>query len=89
MPHVIRANRNRKVPTTGPADAPLFVVDSSGSADSDRSSPHVTAEDAKLGDEFISLTFHESESSEDEGSDEEASESEAEEEPDDVDMGDI
>jgi hypothetical protein len=38
----------------------------------------VTAEDAQLGDEYISLTFKESDSSESEGSEGEESESELE-----------
>ncbi|KAF7310001.1 hypothetical protein MIND_00372900 [Mycena indigotica] len=83
LPHVIRANRNRqattsvaKVATTTPA--PLSLPAATDSA--------VSAKDAQLGDEYISLTFHESES--DEESDEEESESEGSEEQDDGSNGD-
>ncbi|KAI0924731.1 hypothetical protein AcV7_007305 [Taiwanofungus camphoratus] len=88
LPHVIRANRNRKPATTGTsasssrvsgsasdsagqsvAPLPASSVESGASADVSSSHP-VTAEDAQLGDEFISLTFHESES-DDESDDEE------------------
>lgn len=50
----------------------------SGVADSS-----VTAEDAQLGDEFISLTFNESESSEDEDDDDESGEEEEDDESED------
>ena len=58
LPHVIRANRNRKVTNSGNAEDEKMDKDV------------VTAEDGQLGDEFISLTFRESDS-EDEESDEE------------------
>nr|GAT56991.1 predicted protein [Mycena chlorophos] len=80
LPHVIRANRNRKpvAPAAGPstttAPATATAV-STLSADS-----FVSAEDAQLGDGYISLTFHESESEE---SEEEESEDEEEEEAED------
>lgn len=93
LPHVIRANRVRKSasttvtpkPATDNADVSAGQSSAAASASSvepgagsDASSPHpVTAEDAQLGDEFISLTFHESESEDDE--DEEDSEEEDEE----------
>jgi len=69
LPHVIRANRNRKVAAPEPisADKMVGVAGGDGMA--------VTAEDAQLGDEYISLTFNESDSSEDE----EESEGESEE----------
>ncbi|KAI1793551.1 hypothetical protein LXA43DRAFT_1123434 [Ganoderma leucocontextum] len=77
LPHVIRANRNRKAaaPSSAPGPAigsPSGTATSAGSeaaagSDSASSSRQVTAEDAQLGDEFISLTFHESESEEDDG----------------------
>ncbi|KAF9502469.1 hypothetical protein BDN71DRAFT_1438085 [Pleurotus eryngii] len=87
LPHVIRANRNRKVdgsiPKPGPAA--VSVVASTAATDPDLSPPHLTAEKAQLGDEFISLTFNESESSDEEPEDdsEEASEGD---EPDDTEM---
>ncbi|TFY68232.1 hypothetical protein EVJ58_g1132 [Rhodofomes roseus] len=81
LPHVIRANRTRKIvpPTvtsthTDGADvsagqssaaAPASSVEPGAGSDASSSHP-VTAEDAQLGDEFISLTFHESESEDDE-----------------------
>ncbi|KAI0741561.1 hypothetical protein C8Q80DRAFT_1221569 [Daedaleopsis nitida] len=63
LPHVIRANRNRKVPpsTTAPQ------IEASGSAPSSTgpdATGEIDAEDGQLGDEFISLTFNESESDE-------------------------
>lgn len=63
LPHVIRANRNRK---PGAAAAPV-----ASSVSSDPAVAGPTANDAKLGDEFISLTFNESESSEDEDDEDE------------------
>ncbi|KAH9933524.1 uncharacterized protein B0H18DRAFT_984213 [Fomitopsis serialis] len=86
LPHVIRANRARKIDTNstdasaGQSSATASASSVEPDAGSDTSSPHpVTAEDAQLGDEFISLTFHESDSEDDE--DEE--ESEGDEEDDD------
>ncbi|KAL0955846.1 hypothetical protein HGRIS_002048 [Hohenbuehelia grisea] len=80
LPHVIRANRHRKAPATAttPAAATSGVSSSSpssGAANSDSSMPVITAEDAQLGDEYISLTFKESDSedeSEDDDDDDEA-----------------
>ncbi|KAH9066808.1 hypothetical protein EDB87DRAFT_1588342 [Lactarius vividus] len=76
LPHVIRANRARKPASTGvlaeagPASA--SVVNDLVSA---VAAPTLTAEDAQLGDEYISLTFNESEedeeSSDDDDDDEE------------------
>ena len=74
LPHVIRANRNRKVAAPGPASGEDKMVDDSDAA--------VTAEDAQLGDEYISLTFKESDSSESEGSEEEAESDEDDDEED-------
>ncbi|KAF8887309.1 hypothetical protein BD779DRAFT_1527374 [Infundibulicybe gibba] len=67
LPHVIRANRDRaRRVDAEAADAPVMVPEVA---------PVVgpTAEDAQLGDEYISLTFNE-ESSEEEASDEEGDE---------------
>ncbi len=75
LPHVIRANRNRKAPvsTSGPsAESSSGTTPSSArletavETDGASSSRQITAEDGQLGDEFISLTFHESESEESE-----------------------
>jgi hypothetical protein len=53
LPHVIRANRNRKM--------------DSGNAEGEKGGKEVvTAEEGQLGDEFISLTFRESDSEDDE-----------------------
>ncbi|THH21184.1 hypothetical protein EUX98_g8431 [Antrodiella citrinella] len=76
LPHVIRANRNRAPPTTTTTsttgDATSKTSGAHGGdqqrddAGSDVSSvPQVSAENAQLGDEYISLTFHESESESD------------------------
>lgn len=86
LPHVIRANRNRKAATSaGSKDASAGQTSpraaasvSPNSATADASSSHpVTAEEAQLGDEFISLTFHES------GSDDDSDEDEDDESDDD------
>jgi len=96
LPHVIRANRTRKIPssasavtstsasaatTTGTADGSAgqtIATASVSPGDSGANDPisHPTAEDAQLGDEFISLTFHESDSddSDDEEEDEDGDE---------------
>ncbi|KAI0343101.1 hypothetical protein BDW22DRAFT_1483973 [Trametopsis cervina] len=82
LPHVIRANRTRpKADTATPsASVNSGATDASHAKSSDTDSAERSyAEDAKLGDEYISLTFHESES-EDEGDDEEDDEEEEEEE---------
>jgi len=90
LPHVIRANRNRKPVITAVGkddptkqvqsghDIPSSNVDPYATSVTDDSLPVVTASDAQLGDEFISLTFNESESSED-GEDSEQEEEEEEE----------
>jgi len=101
LPHVIRANRNRKPAVTASTSAsatasstnlagssasqsamPSTSVQSDASADAS-SSRTVTAEDAELGDEFISLTFHESESDDDSDDDDEDEEDDEEEGGDD------
>ncbi|OBZ73856.1 Zinc finger CCCH domain-containing protein 3 [Grifola frondosa] len=99
LPHVIRANRNRKAaaPAAAPTDtstiAPRYYgqsvaaantsaahSDAGNETDSASSSRPVTAEDAQIGDEFISLTFNESESEDDESEDEEDEEQDEEDE---------
>jgi hypothetical protein len=53
------------------ADSSTVISGASARTDTDLSLQHASAEDAQLGDEYISLTFHESESSgEDEDEDE-------------------
>ncbi|KAJ7509823.1 hypothetical protein B0H11DRAFT_1961182 [Mycena galericulata] len=76
LPHVIRANRNRVVPPETKTTTATAV----SLADAP---PPPTAEDAQLGDEFISLTFNESESSDDDDDDEDESEEEEEDADDD------
>jgi len=86
LPHVIRANRTRKLAasTSAPpdssssssirdvvaADSSTVISGASARTDTDLSLQYASAEDAQLGDEYISLTFHESESSGDEEEDE-------------------
>lgn len=94
LPHVIRANRNRKPApialTTAPTDSPpsqLTVGSVSLGTNNDSSLEQqppqslVTVDQAQLGDEYISLTFNESESSE-EGTEDEDEEDEDEDEDD-------
>ncbi|KIM62655.1 hypothetical protein SCLCIDRAFT_119208 [Scleroderma citrinum Foug A] len=75
LPHVIRANRNRKPPpmtiasaTSTPAGS--GISGSSDGSDNVSSSQFVSVKDAQLGDEFISLVFNESEDEHDDDSDE-------------------
>ncbi|KAG6832670.1 hypothetical protein H0H87_000852 [Tephrocybe sp. NHM501043] len=82
LPHVIRANRTRK-PTTKPTDVPTLSTAGIVPAVTDESfeeqqAVYPTANHAQLGDEYISLTFNESES-DDEGSDEDEDEEDEDE----------
>ncbi|KAJ4473565.1 hypothetical protein J3R30DRAFT_3780363, partial [Lentinula aciculospora] len=79
LPHVIRANRNRKPASSSapPSGFSSSVIDFQGES----RIQHVAADDAQLGDEYISLTFNESES--EEASDDEVEEDEEDEEGDD------
>jgi len=82
LPHVIRANRNRKAVSTS-------ITTLSGDTDAKMDTsigPMVTAEDGQLGDDFISLTFREtdSEDDDDDGSEEEDGEMGDEEEGDSI-----
>lgn len=95
LPHVIRANRNRKPATSTPAAMESMNVDSAtsvldrvlGPSDATDLGPLKYAEDAQIGDEFISLTFHESEEeSEDGEEDGEEGEDEGEDEDEDVEV---
>ncbi|KAH7885859.1 hypothetical protein F5I97DRAFT_1876017 [Phlebopus sp. FC_14] len=94
LPHVIRANRNRKIP----ASVPSTTATTNGSSTSDNvadntatssivtsgsdpgSSAHVSVQDAQLGDEYISLMFEESDD-EDEDEDEEETDEEEGDDP--------
>ncbi|KAH9941514.1 hypothetical protein B0H21DRAFT_547020 [Amylocystis lapponica] len=94
LPHVIRANRNRKPLPTATASPPMDTGVASSStagpsavpaqafADSAdvSSSRAVKAEDAQLGDEFISLTFNESDSDDEDSDDEDEDDVEDDEE---------
>ncbi|KAG2743230.1 hypothetical protein P692DRAFT_201184141 [Suillus brevipes Sb2] len=87
LPHVIRANRNRKPPAPTAsltsdiaATASSTVISGSDtSSDNVLSSQHVAVEDARLGDEYISLLFNESEEESDNDDDEEEDDSGEEE----------
>jgi len=85
LPHVIRANRARKLAPTGvlaeagPASA--SVADELVSA---VAAPATTVENAQLGDEYISLTFNESEEDEESSDDDD----DDDEEDDDQEEGD-
>jgi hypothetical protein len=88
LPHVIRANRNRKVAAVNATpSAEKINVETVTAAGSD--SVMLTAEDGQLGDEYISLTFKESDSEDEEDGSESGIESDmGEEEEDDDDDGD-
>lgn len=89
LPHVIRANRNRKhnpAPTTNSTPATATTSDLSKASSTAANDSHLqpSAESAEIGDEYISLTFRESDnSSEEEEDSEEGSEGESEEEEED------
>jgi len=87
LPHVIRANRNRKVAAEA-AVAPTasMEVDSVAHVEDDGivTDGRITADNAQLGDEFISLTFNESDSSEE--SEDDAADDDGEESDRDDDM---
>ncbi|KAJ7117613.1 hypothetical protein C8R44DRAFT_791126 [Mycena epipterygia] len=89
LPHVIRANRNRKPATVAASStvAPTATEAATAPSLSGVADSSVTAEDAQLGDEFISLTFNESESSEDEDDDDESGEEEEEDDDGSEDSG--
>ncbi|KAF8141834.1 hypothetical protein EV363DRAFT_1308978 [Boletus edulis] len=94
LPHVIRANRNRKVPTatdttkTGAASstsenaaAASVSTATSGSDNTSNiapSSQQISVQDAQLGDEYISLMFNESEEENDDDSDDNATDADDE-----------
>lgn len=78
---MIRANRNRKPALiSGPLSSlKVAPVD----AGTESISSVLTADDAQIGDEYISLTFNESESSEEENDDEQDDDDDAEGEEED------
>jgi len=82
LPHVIRANRNRKVAGIS-ATASAEEMNMEGVTVAGSDSVVLTAEDGQLGDEYISLTFKESDS-EDEEESESGTESDEDEEDESV-----
>ncbi|KAG6873500.1 hypothetical protein C0995_014768 [Termitomyces sp. Mi166 len=82
LPHVIRANRARK-PTTKPTDTSAAPTAGNVATGTDsfeeQQAVYPTADNAQLGDEYISLTFKESESEEEDSDEEENDEDENEE----------
>ncbi|KAH7914596.1 hypothetical protein BJ138DRAFT_346700 [Hygrophoropsis aurantiaca] len=70
LPHVIRANRNRKPAVQDTPSAPTAVA-SAASTDNELTSGSAPVKDGQLGDEYISLMFNESEESEDDDEEEE------------------
>jgi hypothetical protein len=83
LPHVIRANRNRKVPTTTKTSTPpagVSAVTSGSDATSNNASgsEQISPQDAQLGDEYISLMFNESEEESDDNSDDNATDADDE-----------
>ena len=79
LPHVIRANRARK-PTSAPVTAAVTassVLPVDDNLMSDVAVPALTVQDGQLGDEYISLTFNESEE-DDDSSDDDGEEDEEE-----------
>ena len=92
LPHVIRANRGRKAaaasaetqadkakPDSDSGLPPGVVTDLGPSV---TEAPTIFAEDGRMGDEFISLTFHESEDEEESSEEEDAEDDEGEGEED-------
>jgi hypothetical protein len=65
------------------ADSSTVTSGISAGADTDSSLQHASAEDAQLGDEYISLMFHESESSGDEEEEDDDDEEEGDDPNDD------
>ena len=77
LPHVIRANRTRK-PTSAsaPAVVPAATVPTADDVVPDVAPPVLTVKDSQLGDEYISLTFNESEEDEESSDDDDDDEEE-------------
>ncbi|KIK61732.1 hypothetical protein GYMLUDRAFT_42765 [Collybiopsis luxurians FD-317 M1] len=90
LPHVIRANRNRKPVSPGNVSGTSSSTPSAADPEDESRMQRFTADDAQLGDEYISLTFNESESEdesdeEDEGEEEEEGINEDGDDPNEVD----
>ena len=85
LPHVIRANRNRKVTVDAPTAEKITAETATVSGND---GVMLTAEDGQLGDEYISLTFKESDSEDEEDVSESGIESDAGEEAEDEDDSD-
>ncbi|PFH51823.1 hypothetical protein AMATHDRAFT_46799 [Amanita thiersii Skay4041] len=87
LPHVIRANRNRKTVAPSPTQtsvAPVVAIMDHPEPEKPSPQANITAEDAQLGDEYISLTFHESSDDDSEGDEsEDDGDGESDEEVDD------
>ncbi|KAF5383611.1 hypothetical protein D9615_003726 [Tricholomella constricta] len=97
LPHVIRANRTRK-PTAKPVEVSDPMASGSSAAGSvsaetdtfeQQQAAHITTNDAQLGDEYISLTFNESESESSDEENEEEEDDEDEEGEEGVDPNDV
>jgi len=88
LPHVIRANRNRKVAGVSATASAAEEVGVEAVTVSESDSVVLTAEDGQLGDEYISLTFKESDS-EDEEESESGSELDMDEEDEDDEEGSV
>lgn len=85
LPHVIRANRARKPASTSVlAEATTASTSVANDLVSAVAAPVTTVEDAQLGDEYISLTFNESEEDEESSDDD----NDDDEEDDDQEEGD-
>ncbi|KAK7056394.1 hypothetical protein VNI00_002948 [Paramarasmius palmivorus] len=86
LPHVIRANRNRKPvdpAASSTTSSALPASSPSAGTEGEASIPHLTADDAQMGDEYISLTFNESSEDEDEEGDEDEEDDDEDEDEDD------
>lgn len=90
LPHVIRANRARKLASASipAADTTASVLPVDDKLMTDVAVPALTVQDGQLGDEYISLTFNESEEDEDSDSDDEEEEEGDSPNPGDEDAGD-
>ncbi|KAG6825782.1 hypothetical protein H0H92_002445 [Tricholoma furcatifolium] len=93
LPHVIRANRTRKQ-TSKSADDPSTstttgIVAAGTNTFEEQQAVQPTANDTQLGDEYVSLTFNESESEEDSEEEDEGDDGEEEDEDDDQEGSDL
>ncbi|KAF8623054.1 hypothetical protein AX15_006559 [Amanita polypyramis BW_CC] len=79
LPHVIRANRNRKA-IASPASTVAANAAVPLETDTFSEQPNISAEDGQLGDEYISLTFNESSDEDSEEDEEDADTDESDDE---------